>query len=121
MNTKIEYMYRDASNWKQYDECIVSGSMTESEITPFLHDGEFFIPGELGLKNLCPDVFGEDDHVWHEICSVEPTEEPATVPFDTKELLRRLRKAASVDWNEYEWERERYGNITGMILEERTT
>lgn len=117
MNTKIEYLYRDASNWKQYDECIVSGSILLREIEPFLHCGQFFIPGELGLRNLFPIPFGNDDHVWHEICSVEPTKEPPTVSLDAAELRDRLQTAAKNEWHEYQWSRQGYGTIIGIIEE----
>ena len=117
MNTKIEYMYRDAANWKQYNECIVSGSITLNEIEVFLHGGQFFIPGELGLENLFPLPFGEDDHVWHEICSVEPTKKPPTVSFDAAELQKRLQTAAKNEWHEYQWSRQGFGAITCIIIE----
>lgn len=116
MNSRIEYLYRDASNWKQYNEYIVSGSITEREIKPFLHDREYFIPGELGLKNLFPMPFGNDDHVWHEICSVEPTNDPPTVSFTAEELRHRLQVAAKNEWHEYNWSRQGYGKITCVLL-----
>lgn len=122
MNTKVEYLYRDASNWKQFGECVVSGSVTLNEIKQFLHDGKFFIPAELGLKNLFPVPFGNDDHVWHEICFVEPTNEPPTVSFDSKELIRRFQESAENEWNEYKWTECGYGGTVtiGFTHERRT-
>ena len=117
MYTKIEYLYRDAGNWKQYNEFIVSGALALSDLKPYLHDGEFFIPGELGLDNLFPVPFDEDDHPWHEILVITETSEPPTVSFDSKELISRSQKAAKNKWHESAWTEfgDGYGSIPSLI------
>ena len=119
MYTKIEYLYRDAGNWKQYNEFIVSGALALSDLKPYLHDGEFFIPGELGLDNLFPVPFDEDDHPWHEILVITETSEPPTVSFDSKELISRFQKAAKYKWHESAW--TEFGHGYGSIPSIRYT
>ena len=53
MNTKISYLYRDADNYKVYNECIVQGEISEEQIRQILDCcdmGEYFIPQQVG----CP-------------------------------------------------------------------
>ena len=52
MNTKISYLYRDADNYKRYNECIVAGTLSANQICTILDCcdmGEYFIPGQVGL------------------------------------------------------------------------
>ena len=36
MNTKISYLYRDADNYKRYNECIVAGTLSAKQICTIL-------------------------------------------------------------------------------------
>lgn len=83
MNTRFEYMYRDASNYKQTLNLVFEGELTDAEREAFfahLDDGEYFIAEQVGLPNLREDWEShyEDDHIWHEFVEWEPTEAPAT-------------------------------------------
>ena len=52
MNTRINYMYRDASNYKVQNDVIVPGIVSDeqiSEIISCLDSGEFFIPSKVGF------------------------------------------------------------------------
>ena len=54
MNTKISYLYRDADNYKRYNECIVAGTLSANQICTILDCcdmGEYFIPGPVGLPD----------------------------------------------------------------------
>jgi len=51
-NSKIIYLYRDSANYKTYYEYIISGKLTKQDLQPYLLQQEFFIPSELGLKDL---------------------------------------------------------------------
>lgn len=46
MNTRISYLYRDASNYKAYNECIVRGLLTDEQTKAILDclDRDNFIP-----------------------------------------------------------------------------
>ncbi|MBP3585213.1 MAG: hypothetical protein J6J59_05960 [Peptococcaceae bacterium] len=70
LNTKIEYLYRDASNYKIYNECVVKGILTaeqREEIVDCLSEGEYFIPSQVGLPEKRFDDWTEDDHPWFEL------------------------------------------------------
>lgn len=52
LNTKIEYLYRDADNYKVWNECVIEGVLTDVQrqiIKNCLLDGEYFIPSAVGL------------------------------------------------------------------------
>jgi len=98
MNTLLEYLYRDASNYKQFGSVVLQGSISVKDIRPLLIDGEYFIPSQVGLPDL-QHKFKEqefeyptgDDHAWHEIVSMRTTRKQATIPLHRKEFLSRLQ------------------------------
>lgn len=52
MNTEISYLYRDASNYKVYNSCVIPGELSDSQkaaILNSLDEGEYFIPSLVGL------------------------------------------------------------------------
>ena len=108
MNTRIEYLYRDASNYKQRHDVVLDGEIAESDIRHCLWEGEYFIPSLVGLPDL-QEKFGrqgfavptEDDHPWHEIESVHRTASAKTVNVPAKRFLQWLRKCREVGWEEY--------------------
>ena len=71
----MPYEYRDGSNFKQVDSIYLLGPLTPSDlraIRAILQNGEFFIPGDLGLdiEELQPRMSAfpaDDDHVWHSL------------------------------------------------------
>lgn len=71
----VPYEYRDGSNFKQVDSIYLLGPLTPSDlraIRAILQNGEFFIPGDLGLdiEELQPRMSAfpaDDDHVWHSL------------------------------------------------------
>jgi len=101
MNTKFSYLYRDACNYKRYDEQIIFGSIGFEDIQPYLRDKTFFIPSEIGLTDLQDNVFSIYDHIWHEIDSLQMTNDEATVDIHAAELIEKFKKAHHNDWNEY--------------------
>ena len=98
MNTSFEYLYRDAANYKIFETIVLCGALRIDEITPFLHEGEFFIPSRVGLIDLQPSVKTEFDHGWHEIVEVKPSDEEVTIPLTTAELTASFRGAAVNRW-----------------------
>lgn len=75
-NTRLAYLYHDADNYKVRHEVVFAGQMSEEEkmrIIASLDDGEYFIPGPLGLND---ERFGsetEADHPFFEFCYFEET------------------------------------------------
>jgi len=63
--TRVEYMYRDASNYKFHGEFVVSGTLLRLHLEDFLFDGEFFVPHEIGLNHLLTYSMNKDDHYLH--------------------------------------------------------
>lgn len=92
-NTRLVYRYRDASNYKGEMVVVLPGALTPDEIALLRHwcaaaargagvDPEAFLPTQLGLRPaqyaLWADAgAGDDDHVWNELVSIEPTDQPA--------------------------------------------
>lgn len=91
MNTKIYYLYRDASNYKVHNEAIVEGELTEVQITEIIHclvDGENFVPHQVGLPEKKFDNTTEDDLDWFELYrdGFNLTEEEPTEDITAQEL-----------------------------------
>lgn len=91
-NTRIFYLYRDASNYKVTNEVVVHGTMTEEQkaiIMDSLDCGEYFIPSQVGLPEVRFGSITEDDHCWFELTEddfVETTDLPS-VSCDVNELV----------------------------------
>ena len=99
MNTLITYQYRDAANYKEFDTVIISGLLSLNDIEDYLYDKEFFIPSEIGLKDLHPENLNQDDHIWHEILEISHTHEKPTVNITAEKIVSNFRKASLEKWN----------------------
>ncbi len=99
-NTRLAYRYRDASGYRQSEEIILAGELSfQRDIQPYLYEGEFFIPDQVGLPNLQARFFDfpiEDDHPWHTIADVSLTDDVPTVQITADELRHLFR---SVMWD----------------------
>ncbi len=101
MNTKLSYLYRDACNYKKFNDVVLSGIIQKIQIEPLLKDKIFFIPSDIGLPDLQDDIFSVDDHVWHEFEKIELTEEPPTIDICASLLITKFKVASQNNWNEY--------------------
>lgn len=101
MNTRISYLYRDACNYKVFNDAVIAGRLSLDQLTPYLKDRTFFIPSEVGLPDLQPNEFSPDDHIWHEIESIEETSDVPTVDITATNMLENFKQACKSDWNEY--------------------
>lgn len=108
VNTKISYLYRDASNYKAYNEVIIKGKISPEQINQImecLDDGEYFIPCQIGFPEIrIGKVDPEVDHCWFELerSSFECTSEPETVDMAAEELVQAFKEARG-NWNEFLW------------------
>lgn len=98
-NTGINYLYRDASNYKVYNSCVIKGALTEEQKTTILaalKDGEFFIPHIVGLPERKFGTETIDDHPFFVLTAddFEPTDEPPTLDITCEELSERFAAAA---------------------------
>lgn len=109
MTTKIGYMYRDASNYKQYREVVFPGVITDAEhrmIVANLDDHSnaqefgFFLPEQVGLPVLY-QAWGtghDDDHPWHELLLIEVrTDRTAT---ETETIGEFAKRFDNITWDE---------------------
>ena len=105
MNTQIRYLYRDASNYKVENECVVAGTFTQEQIAQILDCcdlGEYFIPTQVGLPEQRFDRYDpEEDHCWFELSEdgFEETAKPATVGISAQQLVESFA-AAKEHWND---------------------
>jgi len=97
MNIQLNYLYRDASNYKQYGNVVFSNAgniefeVIKNVIGRNLIDGEFFIADEWDLPPLFFEDKNEDDHQWHEFESLVLTNsEECSTNID--ELLKKILK-----------------------------
>lgn len=102
-NTQITYMYRDASNFKQFETVILRGEMSEEDISLIigkLVDGTFFIPEQVGLPRLQFrwSSLNNADHVYHELTreDITLTDLSPTIKITAKRLVDNFRH---VKWN----------------------
>jgi hypothetical protein len=99
MNIKFSYVYRDASNYKQYNE-VVFANQNELPIEQIqrliysnLIDENWFVAKDWYLPDLhFKDYDWDDDidHDWHELASVEETNEPVTLKISIDNLIDLL-------------------------------
>lgn len=113
MNTRIDYLYRDGSNYKKGGQVILSGPADDGQVEEImaLMDRDLgsgpasFIPGQVGLEDLQGRFAtangqsrwdDEVDHPWHEVAGIEATDEAPSVAMSVADFLGRLR---SVEWD----------------------
>ncbi len=110
-NIRFIYLYRDASNYKQHGEVILSNEtqLTVEEIDQtirsLLSDGLFFIAQQVQLEERFFAVVSEDDHPWHEFVQVEATTDSTFDPVhaqkrDIAQFLKELEQAHQIGWDE---------------------
>ena len=92
MNTKINYLYRDGSNYKQPNECVIRGEITPEQIERVmgsLEGGEYFVPEKVGLPEIRFEKINEDDHIWFELSAggFSKTEEAPDIDMTVEELV----------------------------------
>lgn len=96
-NIKFNYLYRDASNFKQYGSIIFLNlnnlSIPEIDhiIRNLLIDELFFNHIKFGIPSLFFKDKNDDDHDWHEYENIEMTDEIPTDKRSFEELLKQLR------------------------------
>jgi hypothetical protein len=101
VNTRISYLYRDACNYKKFNEVVISGVISEKRIKSLLKEELFFIPSDVGLQDLQDEIFLSDDHIWHEFEKIELTEEEPTVEIKAVLLIKKFKAAFSNNWDEH--------------------
>ena len=104
MNTKISFLYRDASNYKVYNDVVVSGTFTVEQIgqiTDSLEGGMYFIPEQIYWPVERFGSITDDDHPWCELCEndFETTAQKPTIPMTAAEVVDCFVEAKN-NWDE---------------------
>lgn len=108
-NTRLNYMYRDANNYKTWNSVVLSGTMTDEmfeEMKKCCEDGrKLFIPEQLGLELLRDWSTTEDDHPYAELLEYELVPDKQTADMTVEELLEKFRKAKG-NWHPEDYQPE---------------
>ena len=97
-NIKLNYLYRDGSNYKQFGYVVFSNpnkvevKIIRAIINESLIDGEFFIADKWGMPSLFFEMQNEDDHEWHEFESIEITNESPNTALPIEDFISNLEK-----------------------------
>lgn len=98
MNTLVEYLYRDACNYKVWNRAVVKGCITPEQIDTIMDcliDDEYFIPNMVGLDEEKFSDCTEDDVDFFEIhrTNFTPTECKPSVNMTVEELVAKFQNA----------------------------
>lgn len=103
LNTRLSYLYRDASNYKQSGSVVFAGAITPTQRTQViqaLDEGSYLIVEQVGLANLREERWShgnEDDHVWHEVTEIALTED---APTDERTIDEFVAELVATTWDE---------------------
>ena len=101
MNPQLNFLYRDAGNYKQFHHVVFENKQLYSvddlnqRIRSKLIDGSWFIASKWNLPDLRGRFTGFDselDHDWHEFESITETTEVAASDLDISEFIERVEK-----------------------------
>ena len=97
MNIKLNYLYHDWANYKNYNELVFSNpenidlEHAENIILQKLLDDTWFYAGSWGLKDMHFEKWDDEfDHAFHEFESIEYTGEPPTEEQTFKKFLEKI-------------------------------
>ena len=92
-NTEVQYLYRDANNFKRWNLCVVQGTLTDEEMAEIWNccdSGEYFYPNKVGLPEN--RYSGTDaDMPWFELAGFDQTSRKPNVNITAQELLEKFR------------------------------
>ncbi|WP_305910551.1 hypothetical protein Q9L42_020555 (plasmid) [Methylomarinum sp. Ch1-1] len=111
MNTLISYLYRDADNYKFTESVVLKGEISKDDkatIFEKLDNGLYFLPEQVGLNTAFEQIVShgyrfptESDHPWHELCSIEKTNQEPTTEVSLDEFIEAFSKITKrSDWDE---------------------
>lgn len=105
-NTQIDYLYRDAANYKKGNSLILAGEITLEQlqkIQELLFDSENFLPERVGLNALNPweweDAYDDEiDHQLHEFELITLTTEAPTTTLTVADFVARFEAIRETGW-----------------------
>jgi hypothetical protein len=99
MNIKLCYLYRDAGNYKQYNEIVFTNPTRlpleeiKQTILKNLIDGSWFIAKHWNVPDMHFKEYtwdSEIDHEWHEFDSVEATADTPAKDISIEAFLKAI-------------------------------
>ena len=115
-NTKINYLYRDANNFKVHNEAVIEGLLTEQQMDDIINcldEGEYFVPSAVSLPECKFDKYDpEADHPWFELYrdGFETTNNAPTVNVTAEELYQLFKKC-DCHWKAIAGEKDEEGTL----------
>jgi hypothetical protein len=107
-NTRFEYLYRDASNYKQHGAVVLKGAITEELRKRFvaaLDEELYFIADQINIPEVFI-TFGEDskddDHCWHEFSEFELTDAHGDDGRTVEQFVEAVEAASKHGWKTFE-------------------
>ncbi len=103
MNICMEYLYRDAGNYKNWGAVVfsnpngISAEVAEKLAHEFLIDQSYFVATEIEVPDLHFSSYNADlDHNWHEFHAFTKTNDPADDKLgrNIEELIQRMKAHA---------------------------
>ena len=109
MNTRLEYLYRDASNFKNLGEIVFAGEFDDAllnRLRTSFHEGDWFIASQVRIPDLyfIEYPINDDDHCWHEFSQLTATgDEPNDSEMRTfADFVLECEQARNEGWREFE-------------------
>lgn len=99
-NTMVQYMYRDASNYKTNSFVVLKGTLSHEQVKTLLdkygEGADGFIPSKIDLKDLQEILqaydtsYNEDDHPFHELSEIDSTDKEPTVQMTAEKFYQLM-------------------------------
>jgi len=117
MNTRVEYLYRDGANYKQWGAVVFRGECDGSltrRLFASLDREEFFIAHQVRLAELFFDdrALCADDHCWHEMGDVTTTSAAADdlLGRTLKQFVAEVERASTEGWAVFDRSAREFGS-----------
>jgi hypothetical protein len=117
MNTRVEYLYRDGSNYKQWGAVVFRAECNGSllrRLLAALDREEFFIAHQVRLPELffADRPLYADDHCWHEMAEVTSTSAAADDLLERtiEEFVAELERHSTQGWAVFDRSERRFGS-----------
>ncbi len=117
MNTRIEYLYRDGSNYKQWGWVVFRGTCDAALHRRLLSalDDDLFIANQVRIPEL---FFNDrplynDDHCWHEMGELATTADSADDRFDRtiEDFIAEVERASNDGWKVFDRSSREFAQI----------
>lgn len=105
MNTRIDYLYRDAANYKKGGHVVITGECSVAQIEALRKacmvedDNAFFVPAAVDMPMLNTDEPWDDeiDHPYHALGEASMTSDQAS---DTRTIGDLIDSFSGIDWQD---------------------